>query len=131
MDRSNGGPTHFLANPVSLQRIEGGVLLGLSVLLYWKTSGNWLLFLLLVLAPDLFMLGYLANNRVGAAVYNLGHTWLFPGILAAGGILGGTPLAVQLALIWFGHIGFDRLLGYGLKLPSAFQDTHLGRIGRR
>jgi hypothetical protein len=25
----------------------------------------------------------------------------------------------------------DRALGYGLKLPTSFQDTHLGRIGRR
>jgi hypothetical protein len=24
----------------------------------------------------------------------------------------------------------DRALGYGLKLQSAFQDTHLGRIGK-
>jgi hypothetical protein len=24
----------------------------------------------------------------------------------------------------------DRSLGYGLKLPTDFKDTHLGRIGR-
>jgi hypothetical protein len=24
----------------------------------------------------------------------------------------------------------DRSLGYGLKLPTDFRDTHLGRIGR-
>ena len=130
MAGSSRGLIDLLANPAVVQRIEGGVLLALSVLLYWKASGNWLLFLLLILAPDLFMLGYVANSRLGAAVYNLGHTWLFPGILAAGGVLGGTALVVQLALIWFGHIGVDRLLGYGLKLPSGFQDTHLGRIGR-
>ena len=53
-----------------------------------------------------------------------------PGILAVAGIAGNTALLVQVALIWFGHIGVDRLLGYGLKLPTAFQDTHLGRIGR-
>jgi hypothetical protein len=76
------------------------------------------------------MLGYLRGPRPGAAAYNLGHTWLLPGILAAVGILGGTPLVIDLALIWLGHIGADRLLGYGLKLPTAFQDTHLGRIGR-
>jgi len=28
------------------------------------------------------------------------------------------------------HVGLDRTLGYGLKLPSDFRDTHLGRIGR-
>ncbi|HEV3096655.1 MAG TPA: DUF4260 domain-containing protein [Candidatus Dormibacteraeota bacterium] len=130
MPPSNRGLFAVLQDPVALQRIEGGVLLALSVLLYWKTAGPWLLFVLLILAPDLFMLGYLRGPRPGAAAYNLGHTWLLPGILAAVGILGGTPLVIDLALIWLGHIGADRLLGYGLKLPTAFQDTHLGRIGR-
>jgi hypothetical protein len=120
----------MLNDPIPLQRLEGGVLLILTLLLYWKLSGSWLLLIILILAPDLFMLGYLGGPRVGGAVYNLGHTWLFPGTLAVAGILGSTALLLQLALIWFGHIGVDRLLGYGLKLPSAFQDTHLGRIGR-
>lgn len=105
-------------------------MLVLALLLYWKVSGSWLLLIVLILAPDLFMLGYLRGPRLGGAVYNLGHTWLLPGMLAAAGILGSIALLVQLALIWFGHIGVDRLLGYGLKLPTAFQDTHLGRIGR-
>jgi hypothetical protein len=35
------------------------------------------------------------------------------------------------ASILIAHVGMDRALGYGLKLPSAFQDTHLGRIGRK
>lgn len=101
-----------------------------AMLLYWKASGPWWLFIVLILAPDLFMLGHLRGPRIGGAIYNLGHTWLLPGILAIAGILGNVSLAVDVALIWFGHIGFDRLLGYGLKLPSAFQDTHLSRVGR-
>jgi len=120
----------FLTDPVALQRLEGGVLLALSLLIYWKLAGPWLLYVLLILAPDLFMIGYLGGPRLGAAIYNLGHTWLLPGILAAVGIIGGTSFALDVALIWFGHIGVDRLLGYGLKLPTSFQDTHLGRIGR-
>ncbi|MEP6807319.1 MAG: DUF4260 family protein [Chloroflexota bacterium] len=28
------------------------------------------------------------------------------------------------------HVGLDRALGYGLKLPTDFRDTHLGRIGK-
>lgn len=124
------GPVAFLGDPVALQRLEGGVLFALSLLVYWKSAGPWLLYLLLILAPDLFMLGYLRGPRIGAAFYNLGHTWQLPGILAAVGILGGTSLTLDIALIWLGHIGVDRLLGYGLKLPTAFQDTHLGRIGR-
>jgi hypothetical protein len=130
MGQSNRDRVRVLTDPVRLQRLEGGVLLVLSLLVYWKLAGPWLWYLLLILAPDLFMLGYLGGPRLGAAVYNLGHTWLLPGILAAVGIIGGASFALDVALIWFGHIGVDRLLGYGLKLPTAFQDTHLGRIGR-
>ena len=36
--------------------------------------------------------------------------------------------AAKVALIWLAHIGMDRLLGYGLKYPSAFKDTHLQRV---
>ena len=130
MSRPNLERRRLLNDPIVLQRLEGGVLLVLSLLTYWKLAGPWFLYVLLILAPDLFMLGYLRGPRPGAAAYNLGHTWLLPGILAAVGIIGGASLALDVALIWFGHIGVDRLLGYGLKLPTGFQDTHLGRIGR-
>jgi hypothetical protein len=123
-------PFAFLVDPIALQRLEGGMLLLLSLLLFWKYSGPWLLYALLILAPDLFMLGYLRGPRAGAAIYNLGHTWLLPGLIGIVGILAGASADVAIALIWFGHIGADRLLGYGLKLPTGFQDTHLGRIGR-
>jgi hypothetical protein len=49
--------------------------------------------------------------------------------LAAWALLTGRPPVA--ATIWVAHIGFDRMLGYGLKYPTAFSDTHLGRIGRR
>jgi hypothetical protein len=127
---SNRERRRFLTDPVMLQRLEGGILLALSLLIYWKLAGPWLWYVVLILAPDLFMLGYLGGPRLGATLYNLGHTWLLPGILAAVGIIGGTSFALDVALIWFGHIGVDRLLGYGLKLPTGFQDTHLVRIGR-
>ena len=106
------------------------MLFALSLVLFWKFAGPWLLYIVLILAPDLFMLGYLRGPRIGAAVYNFGHAGLLPGILVAVGVLSGARLAIAIALIWLGHIGVDRLLGYGLKLPTAFQDTHLGRIGR-
>ena len=51
-------------------------------------------------------------------------------LLATVGVLTGTDVAIQVALIWLTHIGFDRLLGYGLKYPSAFTDTHLQRVVR-
>lgn len=120
----------LVTTPTTLLRIEGGVLLALGLLLYWKISGNWLAFALLLLAPDLSMAGYLAGDRVGAAVYNLIHIYLLPAILAAIGILGGNVVLLSLALIWFSHINMDRMLGYGLKLPTGFKETHLGSFGR-
>jgi uncharacterized protein DUF4260 len=119
-----------LTNPILLQRIEGGTALLVAVLLYAKLGDWWLLFIALILAPDVFMLGYLRGPVAGAAVYNLGHTGLLPGLLAAAGLLGNGRLAIAIALIWFAHIGVDRLLGYGLKFSTSFQDTHLGAIGR-
>ena len=64
----------------------------------------------------------------GAAVYNAAHTTLGPIALASVGVLADTDWCVQLALIWLAHIGLDRLLGYGLKYPTAFKDTHLNRV---
>ena len=82
-----------------------------------------------LLAPDVSLAGYLAGPRVGAVTYNLAHTYAFPVALAAGCLLAGEPgLPVQIALIWAAHIGIDRVLGLGLKYPTAFKDTHLGRI---
>ncbi len=76
------------------------------------------------------MLGYLRGPRVGAAVYNLGHVTLTPVMIGLLAYALNVPLAVQIAAIWLAHIGLDRLLGYGLKEPTSFQDTHLGKIGK-
>ncbi len=73
------------------------------------------------------MVGYLIGPAIGAAVYNLFHNYLPPAALAALGVLSGNQLLLLLALIWLGHIGMDRLLGYGLKYSSGFKDTHVGR----
>lgn len=115
-----------LTRPTLLLRVEGGALLLASLVLYGQTGGNWLLFVLLLLAPDLSILGYRAGNAAGAAVYNLAHTEIIPALLGAAGLLGGQPLLLSLALIWFAHIGMDRLLGFGLKYPDGFKQTHLG-----
>jgi len=112
-------------------RGEGAAALLASVLAYHALGGGWLLFAVLFLAPDLSMLGYLVNPRLGAACYNVGHSYLAPALLGVIGWLAGGEMWWSLALIWSAHIGFDRLLGYGLKYPSAFGPTHLGWKGRR
>jgi hypothetical protein len=86
-------------------------------------------FAVLFFAPDVSFAGYLAGPRVGAALYNVAHSYVAPLALATTLLaLGAGP---NLVLVWAAHIGFDRALGYGLKYPSGFGDTHLGRIGRQ
>ena len=118
---------HFL-RPAALLRVEGVVLLVLSVLLYRVNGGGWLMFGVLLLAPDLSMLGYLAGPRVGAAIYNTFHTYAMPAVVGALGMIFASPLMVAVALIWFAHISMDRTVGYGLKYPTSFKDTHLERV---
>jgi Domain of unknown function (DUF4260) len=112
-------------------RSEGLALLGLSVFLYAWLDRSWLVFAVLLLVPDVSLLGYAAGPRIGAVAYNVAHTYLIPASLAVAGVAGGVGGLLTVSLIWFAHIGMDRLLGYGLKRPTGFRDTHLGRIGRR
>jgi hypothetical protein len=112
-------------------RLEGAVALTLAVLAYRATGAGWLMFAILFLAPDLSMIGYLINKRVGAWMYNFGHSYLTPSAVALLGIALGTTILWPIALIWAAHIGFDRLVGYGLKYSEAFGATHLGWKGKR
>ena len=112
-------------------RSEGLALLGLSVFLYSWFDRSWVLFALLLLIPDVSMVGYTAGPRAGAVAYNVAHTYLIPASVAVAGVAGDVEVLVTVSLIWFAHIGMDRLLGYGLKRPTGFRETHLGRIGRR
>ncbi|TIO51570.1 MAG: DUF4260 family protein [Mesorhizobium sp.] len=111
-------------------RLEWVVAAAAAIVFYKMTGVSWWLLALLILAPDLSMLGYLAGPRVGAASYNALHILIAPLVLALAGVLFGAPITTAVALIWIAHIAIDRALGYGLKLPTGFQDTHLGRIGR-
>lgn len=102
----------------------------IAALTAYLASGFELLwFVLLFFTIDLFMLGYLADPRVGAAVYNFGHSYIVPVIGLAIAFVWDDSLVLAFTLIWIGHIGLDRALGYGLKLPTSFHDTHLGPIG--
>jgi len=116
--------------PVTWLRAEGLAVFAAALGAYFVTGGGWPFLLLLFLAPDLSMAGYLGGARVGAAAYNLFHSYVLPLVLLGGGWASGGDLLPRLALVWIAHIGFDRMLGYGLKHDTGFQDTHLGRIGR-
>jgi hypothetical protein len=114
--------------PLILLRLEGAVVLIAATLLYRSTGASWWLYAALFLAPDLSFAGYLGGPRIGAIVYNLAHTIIGPLALGIYGLESSTPLAMQIALIWLAHIGFDHLLGYGLKYDKGFAFTHLGQL---
>lgn len=110
-------------------RWEGAWALAFFALAYRHMGASWWVFAGLFLLPDLSMLGYLLNARTGALLYNLAHTYSVPaGLAALQWIWSGQFSALW--LIWFAHIGFDRMMGYGLKEKRGFRFTHLGAIGR-
>src|SRR5688572_22423899 len=105
--------------------------IGLLALFLFGTLGyDWWWFPLLLLAPDLSMLGYLAGPRVGAFTYNFfHHKAVAVTCYVVGTLIVSTPLQFA-GLILLAHSSFDRVLGYGLKYPDSFEHTHLGMIGR-
>jgi hypothetical protein len=120
-----------MLTPVLLQRLEGFAFLVLAVVLFGWSGLSWWWFGLLLLAPDLMMVGYLEDARLGANLYNLGHWLVWPALLLASGIPSGRSVLIGAGSIWLAHIAMDRALGYGLKLADGFAHTHLGLIVRR
>ena len=115
----------MFTKPEILLRIEGAFDLALSLIFFQAIQGNWLLFILLLLVPDLAMLGYLRGARLGTVCYNLVHTLVGPFLIVAYAYLTQSLWLLPYALIWTAHIGLDRMLGFGLKYPTRFGDTHL------
>lgn len=130
---------HLTGGVRAVQQLEGGLIAALSVTatvviepsLWWMPLATFLLF-------DLSMLGYLRSPAAGAIGYNVVHTYAWPAGLGAVALAlaatGAPPaLAAWIGIVgsaWAFHVGVDRMLGYGLKLPDDFTHTHLGRIGR-
>ncbi|MEQ5872829.1 DUF4260 domain-containing protein [Sagittula sp. NFXS13] len=106
-------------------RLEGAALACLAVGIFELTDTSWWLFAALILAPDMMMIGYLRGPRIGAATYNIAHTYAVPVGVAASGLALDATLPVAIAAIWIAHIGIDRMFGYGLKHPEGFRHTHL------
>ena len=114
--------------PSLLLRLEGLIVFTAALYSYGYVNGNWILFALLILAPDVSMLGYLKDVKLGALGYNVVHTYVLPATLFVVSYFAGFDLGLALAIIWIAHIGMDRLLGFGLKYPTEFKDTHLNRV---
>jgi Domain of unknown function (DUF4260) len=117
-----------ILGPSPLLRAEALAVLALACAVYRNMGAPWLMFGLLFLAPNFSMVGYLANRRAGAWVYNAADTYIAPLIIAGVCYFGHMPALLPICVIWVAQIGFDRALGYGLKYETNFKDTHLGRV---
>ena len=118
----------MLTRPRWLLHLEGTSLLALSVFVYSANEYRWWLFAALFLLPDVSMLGYLINTRWGSSLYNLVHTLIGPAAVILFSLFRTNLSLLPFALIWVAHIGFDRMLGFGLKYPTQFKDTHLQHV---
>jgi len=107
---------------------EGAAAAVAGLAIYGSVDGSWPLLIPLLLLPDLSLLGFVGGPRLGSLTYNLVHNWVIGlAALGAGWALESTPL-VLVGAVLVAHVGADRLLGYGLKYPTAFKDTHLQRV---
>ncbi len=100
-----------------------------AIYLFSLLSYQWWWFLVLILLPDVGMIGYAFGNKVGAFIYNLFH---HKGVAIAIYLLGvylANHLVLLIGIILFAHAAMDRIFGYGLKYDNGFKFTHLGEIG--
>ena len=112
--------------PRTWLRLDGLVLFVTSIILFALTHQYWWIYPLLFFVPDIFMIGYIRGAKIGAVFYNAGHSYFLPSLLVLYGWR--HPLALAIGLIWLGHVGFDRMVGYGLKYDTDFKHTHLGSL---
>lgn len=117
---------------VMWQRLEGALVMIAALALFIIDAQSFPIWasILLFFAPDLSFVGYVAGSRFGALCYNTVHIYGFGAALLAVGAGFSIPAMMGLGLLWLAHSGFDRMLGYGLKLPGGFSETHLGSIGK-
>jgi hypothetical protein len=111
-------------------QLEEAAQFALGILVFSQLPFAWWVFAALILTPDAGMLGYLINNKIGAAVYNIFH---HKGIAIAIAVLGfyiHADTVILAGIILFSHSAMDRMMGYGLKYETGFKFTHLGNIGK-
>jgi len=112
----------------TILKIEELALFLLSIFLFSQLSFAWWWFLVLILAPDIGMIGYAFGNKVGAFSYNLFHHRAIAILIYLAGIYFDSEITVLIGVILFAHAAMDRMFGYGLKYEKGFKFTHLGEL---
>jgi hypothetical protein len=115
----------------SIIKLEEFGLFLFGIYLFSQLDYAWWWFLVLILAPDFAMIGYLFGNKSGAFFYNLfHHRGIAIGVYLLG-IYFSNSLIQLTGIILFAHSSMDRIMGYGLKYETGFKFTHLGEIGKK
>ncbi|MGA9637865.1 DUF4260 domain-containing protein [Flavobacterium sp.] len=102
----------------------------LSIILFSQLDYVWWVFPACILLPDFSMIGYLANPKKGAWLYNFFHHKLVAIAFFSIGFWLDSSIITLIGAILFGHSAMDRFFGYGLKFKDDFKNTHLGWIGK-
>jgi hypothetical protein len=101
-----------------------------GIYLFNQLNYQWWWFLALILAPDISMIGYLGNNKIGAVCYNIFHHRGIAIIVYLSGIFFSNAMVQLTGIILFSHASMDRIFGYGLKYETGFKFTHLGELNK-
>ena len=112
----------------NILKLEQLALLIFMIVLYSLLKLSWMWFAILFLAPDIFMLGYLFGNKIGAISYNFIHNYFTTISLILIGYFLNIEWCLMIGFIFSAHISFDRFLGFGLKKYDGFKSTHLGDL---
>ncbi len=115
----------------SIIQLEEVLMFVLGIYLFSLLDYRWYWFLILLLTPDIGMLGYLFGNKIGAVVYNIFHHKGLAILLYIIGVYLNMQVVQLVGIILFSHSAMDRAMGYGLKFDKGFKFTHLGEIGKK
>jgi positive regulator of sigma E activity len=102
--------------------------IGIYLLTIYNLHLSFWLWAILFFSPDIGMLGYVVNTKIGAVSYNLFHHKGIAIALAVVGYYLQNDLMIAISILLFSHASFDRIMGYGLKYQDSFKNTHLGSL---
>ena len=111
-----------------LLKIENSMMFVFSIYLFSLLDFEWWWYLILILTPDIGMLGYIFNPKIGAITYNIFHHKGIALLLYLIGVYMNNEIIILTGIILFGHSSLDRIFGYGLKYHDSFIHTHLGML---
>ncbi|MEJ2013662.1 MAG: DUF4260 domain-containing protein [Anaerolineales bacterium] len=114
----------------AILRLEESGFFLFSIYMVSTLGFSWWLFPLLLFVPDLSMIGYIRDSKLGAIIYYFFHFRALALLLFMLGIYSSLPMVPLIGVILLAHSSLDGVFGYGLKFSDSFGHTHLGKIGK-